>query len=203
MRTPSAQKTQSETGSALEISSALLVCCPLSVTTDHGLIPVLGSPVLPCYNVLNIRSVANKGRAMRDITIIGVPVDLGAGRRGVDMGPSAIRYAGLKERLDRAGLPRARPGQHRGAAGRADRAAGQRREAALPRAAGRGQPCAGPAGGRSQRRWRIPHDPGRRPQPGDRLRQRAGAGPPHRHDLDRRPRRLQHRRDHPPATSTA
>jgi arginase len=37
---------------------------------------------------------------MRDIAIIGVPVDLGAGRRGVDMGPSAIRYAGLKERLE-------------------------------------------------------------------------------------------------------
>ena len=36
---------------------------------------------------------------MSDITIIGVPVDLGAGRRGVDMGPSAIRYAGLRERL--------------------------------------------------------------------------------------------------------
>ncbi len=35
----------------------------------------------------------------RDITIIGVPIDLGAGRRGVDMGPSAIRYAGLCERL--------------------------------------------------------------------------------------------------------
>ena len=31
--------------------------------------------------------------------IIGAPLDLGAGRRGVDMGPSAIRYAGLKERL--------------------------------------------------------------------------------------------------------
>jgi arginase len=36
---------------------------------------------------------------MRDIAIIGVPVDLGAGRRGVDMGPGAIRYAGIKERL--------------------------------------------------------------------------------------------------------
>jgi arginase len=32
-------------------------------------------------------------------TIIGAPLDLGAGRRGVDMGPSAIRYAGLAERL--------------------------------------------------------------------------------------------------------
>lgn len=37
---------------------------------------------------------------MRKIAIIGTPVDLGAGRRGVDMGPGAIRYAGLKERLE-------------------------------------------------------------------------------------------------------
>jgi arginase len=33
------------------------------------------------------------------IAIIGAPLDLGAGRRGVDMGPSALRYAGLDERL--------------------------------------------------------------------------------------------------------
>jgi len=37
-------------------------------------------------------------------TIIGAPLDLGAGRRGVDMGPSAIRYAGLEERLTELGL---------------------------------------------------------------------------------------------------
>jgi arginase len=37
-------------------------------------------------------------------TIIGAPLDLGAGRRGVDMGPSAIRYAGLEERLTRLGV---------------------------------------------------------------------------------------------------
>jgi arginase len=30
---------------------------------------------------------------------LGVPMDLGSGRRGVDMGPSAIRIAGLEERL--------------------------------------------------------------------------------------------------------
>lgn len=35
----------------------------------------------------------------RRIALIGVPLDLGQGRRGVDMGPSAIRYAGLAERL--------------------------------------------------------------------------------------------------------
>src|SRR4029079_16819559 len=40
---------------------------------------------------------------MRDIAIIGAPLDLGAGRRGGDMGPSAIRYAGLKERLEALG----------------------------------------------------------------------------------------------------
>jgi arginase len=32
-------------------------------------------------------------------TIIGVPMDLGAGRRGVDMGPSAIRIAGLNQAI--------------------------------------------------------------------------------------------------------
>jgi arginase len=36
--------------------------------------------------------------------IIGAPLDLGAGRRGVDMGPSAIRYAGLAERLTALGI---------------------------------------------------------------------------------------------------
>jgi arginase len=35
----------------------------------------------------------------REIAIIGAALDLGQGRRGVDMGPSAIRYAGLEERL--------------------------------------------------------------------------------------------------------
>ncbi len=33
------------------------------------------------------------------ITIIGAPLDLGAGRRGVDMGPSALRVANLNARL--------------------------------------------------------------------------------------------------------
>jgi arginase len=38
------------------------------------------------------------------LAIIGAPLDLGAGRRGVDMGPSAIRYAGLRARLEELGL---------------------------------------------------------------------------------------------------
>jgi arginase len=36
---------------------------------------------------------------MRQVHIIGVPLDLGGGRRGVDMGPSAFRIAGLSEQL--------------------------------------------------------------------------------------------------------
>jgi arginase len=40
----------------------------------------------------------------RPVAVIGAGLDLGAGRRGVDMGPSAIRYAGLQERI--AGLGR-------------------------------------------------------------------------------------------------
>jgi len=37
------------------------------------------------------------------ISILGAPLDLGAGRRGVDMGPSALRVAGLNARLQSLG----------------------------------------------------------------------------------------------------
>ncbi len=37
------------------------------------------------------------------IDIIGVPIDLGADRRGVDMGPSVIRYAHLQKKLEALG----------------------------------------------------------------------------------------------------
>ena len=36
----------------------------------------------------------------RPVALIGASLDLGAGRRGVDMGPSAIRYAGLDARIE-------------------------------------------------------------------------------------------------------
>jgi arginase len=39
----------------------------------------------------------------RKIKVIGVPLDLGAARRGVDMGPSAVRVAGLEARLEALG----------------------------------------------------------------------------------------------------
>jgi arginase len=41
---------------------------------------------------------------MRPVHVIGVPLDLGGNRRGVDMGPSAFRIAGLGERLSGLGV---------------------------------------------------------------------------------------------------
>ena len=56
--------------------------------------------------------------AGKQVAIIGAALDLGAGRRGVDMGPSAIRYAGLHDRLNGIGYvegacSRARRNLHR------------------------------------------------------------------------------------------
>lgn len=49
---------------------------------------------------LKIEIAGNRGSGlMKSISIIGMPMDLGQMRRGVDMGPSAIRYAGINERL--------------------------------------------------------------------------------------------------------
>ena len=42
---------------------------------------------------------------MPPVHIIGVSLDLGGNRRGVDMGPSAFRIAGLSERLTALGVP--------------------------------------------------------------------------------------------------
>src|SRR6478672_1748676 len=41
----------------------------------------------------------------RPVHVIGVSLDLGGNRRGVDMGPSAFRIAGLGERLTALGVP--------------------------------------------------------------------------------------------------
>jgi arginase len=44
-----------------------------------------------------------QGLPTRRIRVIGVPLDMGASRRGVDMGPSAVRVAGLEARLEALG----------------------------------------------------------------------------------------------------
>ena len=43
--------------------------------------------------------------ARRPVGVFGVPMDLGQDRRGVDMGPSAIRYARLQAALEELGYP--------------------------------------------------------------------------------------------------
>lgn len=44
-----------------------------------------------------------KTQTARRIRVLGVPLDMGASRRGVDMGPSAMRVAGLEARLEALG----------------------------------------------------------------------------------------------------
>ena len=51
------------------------------------------TPAIPATN-------APRGKKIR---VIGIPLDLGASRRGVDMGPSAVRVAGLEARLEAIG----------------------------------------------------------------------------------------------------
>jgi arginase len=47
--------------------------------------------------------IVASGSARKKIRVIGVPLDLGQTRRGVDMGPSAVRVAGLQARLEALG----------------------------------------------------------------------------------------------------
>ncbi|HQY21426.1 MAG TPA: arginase family protein, partial [Ignavibacteria bacterium] len=48
--------------------------------------------------MINQKKIVNK-----KIGLIGFPMDLGADRRGVDMGPSAIRYENLEQKLEKFG----------------------------------------------------------------------------------------------------
>jgi arginase len=54
--------------------------------------------------IITVFTVGLVARRMHNaVRIIGAPTDYGANRRGVDMGPSAIRYAGLAEELETIG----------------------------------------------------------------------------------------------------
>src|SRR5438270_6593559 len=59
---------------------------PAAIKTEPGNPPVVADNIVP-----------------KKIRILGVPLDLGASRRGVDMGPSAVRVAGLEARLEELG----------------------------------------------------------------------------------------------------
>ena len=130
------------------------------------------------------------------VSIIGAPLDLGQGRRGVDMGPSAIRYAGLEERLAGVRVPRRRPRQRRDAG--AGVARGRRHARALPPRDPRGMRASSPRvvadgdrGSASRSCWEATT----RSDSGTLAGLAAAAGEPRGRDLDRRARRPQHAGD--------
>src|SRR5262244_4595927 len=59
---------------------------PVATKTEPSNPPVVADNIVP-----------------KKIRILGVPLDLGQSRRGVDMGPSAVRVAGLEARLEAIG----------------------------------------------------------------------------------------------------
>jgi arginase len=60
--------------------------------------PLPEAPIQSQYSIGGAQSLPT-----RRIRVLGVPLDLGASRRGVDMGPSAVRVAGLEARLEALG----------------------------------------------------------------------------------------------------
>ena len=133
----------------------------------------------------------------RKIRVIGVPLDLGQSRRGVDMGPSAVRVAGLEARLEALGhevedggnVAVAIPEQKK--AGRRQREVPERNHRYLHQARGVGGQNAGSGAG--------PTVPGRRSLHGRRhglwgRRILSPSESAHRTHLDRRPHRHQYSR---------
>lgn len=55
------------------------------------------------FDVLKIDTVKGSD-SMKKVDIIGVQMDMGAGTRGVNMGPAAIRYAGLTDGIKALGM---------------------------------------------------------------------------------------------------
>lgn len=51
----------------------------------------------------NPQAIGVQSSPGKNIRVLGVPLDLGQSRRGVDMGPSAVRVAGLEKRLEALG----------------------------------------------------------------------------------------------------
>src|SRR5215469_1260424 len=57
----------------------------------------------PSKGRMAMRHLVDTTITPKKIRVIGVPLDLGQSRRGVDMGPSAVRVAGLEARLEELG----------------------------------------------------------------------------------------------------
>src|SRR5580692_11814033 len=67
--------------------------------TDPTMSSISGIPAVPDPNPHS----GLQSLPPRKIHVLGVPLDMGASRRGVDMGPSAMRVAGLEARLEALG----------------------------------------------------------------------------------------------------
>src|SRR6202158_5446473 len=64
---------------------------------------MIQSPDDSMIQFMTARITSDTGITPKKIRVIGVPLDLGQSRRGVDMGPSAVRVAGLEARLGELG----------------------------------------------------------------------------------------------------
>ena len=53
---------------------------------------------------MNLSRPKGTGMACRDVSLIGVPTDIGASTRGASMGPEAMRVAGIRGALEGQGL---------------------------------------------------------------------------------------------------
>jgi len=141
----------------------------------------------------------------RTVRIIGAPMDYGANRRGVDMGPSAIRYADLAEGLERAGSKRSTTAISRCRARRNAIRTPANPLGETRNSSGKSRTSVRAWAIESRRRSRTARSPrsGWRPLGRDRVAQRLGAGYRSRRDLVRRPRGPQYaRKRHPAGTST-
>jgi arginase len=64
---------------------------------------MIQSPDDSMIQFMTARITSDTSITPKKIRVIGVPLDLGQSRRGVDMGPSAVRVAGLEARLEELG----------------------------------------------------------------------------------------------------
>src|SRR5215211_9159967 len=77
--------------------------CTSAGSTPSGVPQGASSRPPPIHDAPGARRLSDGAR--RPAGIFGVPMDLGQDRRGVDMGPSAIRYARLQAALEELGYP--------------------------------------------------------------------------------------------------
>ncbi|MBI5876467.1 MAG: arginase [Chloroflexi bacterium] len=75
----------------------------MSQPPSRGSIPILSSDRadISLADVTQRKAASTLPSRFHAVHLIGVPMDLGASRRGVDMGPSAVRIAGLQLAIER------------------------------------------------------------------------------------------------------